>query len=80
MLSNVLLVTGSNGAKLVSETAWFGHTFCKFCRSDESSDGSDLPEPPKSNSLGLNVKHWAKPKVCAPAYSQYTCEIGLTTN
>ncbi|KAF1873737.1 hypothetical protein Lal_00027775, partial [Lupinus albus] len=42
-------------AKLVSESSSFGHTFCKFCRSEVSSDGSDLPEPPKLKSLGLNT-------------------------
>lgn len=31
-----------------------------------SSSGSGFPEPPKSNSLDLNVKHCANPIVCPP--------------
>lgn len=64
----MLELAESNGANFVSESSWFGHVLCKLVRSAVSSSGSGSPEPPKSKSLDLNVKHWANPIVCAPVF------------
>jgi len=43
---------------------------CNFVRSELSSTGSGPPEPWKSKSLPLKMKHWAKPIVCPPVHAE----------
>lgn len=56
----------SRGRRFLFDASLLGHLLCKFERLEGSREGSGLPEPLKSKSLPLKVKHWAKPMVCPP--------------
>lgn len=48
------------------EASLLGHVLWRLDRREVSKVGSGLPDPLKSNSLLLKVKHCAKPMVCPP--------------